>query len=160
MPSGPSFSDLPIPFQAFREPDFLGTMSKFPNLQGSHSWTKNFPSQKSQNFMHWSFSPILLFVLQAVVHIVIAKYTVHINPFVTDAYSHYFLWAKILLIGICLSGVFLVPVDDRGKGCPVLVQHILVIYLHYSPVSLQKYMLASQCWHFLVSFHMKELQYR
>ena len=22
MPSGPSFSDLPVPFQAFREPDF------------------------------------------------------------------------------------------------------------------------------------------
>jgi len=38
---------------------------------------------------------------------------------------------KFLLKGICLSGVFLVPVDYREQGCPVLVLHILVIYLHF-----------------------------
>lgn len=32
---------------------------------------------------------------QAFVYIVIVKNTVHTNPFVTNAYSHYFLWAKV-----------------------------------------------------------------
>jgi len=34
-------------------------------------------------------------MLQAFVYIVIVKNTVHTNPFFTDAYSLYFLWAKI-----------------------------------------------------------------
>jgi hypothetical protein len=32
---------------------------------------------------------------QAFVQIVFVENTVHTNPFVIDAYSHYFLWEKI-----------------------------------------------------------------
>jgi hypothetical protein len=128
-------------FQAFRGPDFLGTVCLNSPVFRDHVHGPRIFHHKTVSNLHaltiFSHSP---FHVTSFVHIVIVKNTVHTNSFVTDAYSHCFLWAKILaernLLEWYISGSSWLQRTRASCTCT----YFSYIFTLYSLVSLQKHM--------------------
>jgi hypothetical protein len=133
MHNWPSFSEFPLHFQVFRGPDFLGTVYLNSPVFRDHIQGQRIFCHKTVSNLHALniFSHPPFHVTSFCVHCNCKKILYTPTHLLLMHIRIIFCGQKFPLKRICLSGVFLVPVDYREQGCPVLVLHTFVTYLHF-----------------------------